>query len=185
MDEMNRVQASNQPIMEGCESIRTLLGAYVDGELDDNEDIVERHLLACAECREAVARIEELAGLLSRAGPVCPSEELRDRIVAAAATRLGSPSQRLARRARRLLPRVAAAVLGAVAIGAVLSNARPRLRDQETNAGRPDVVNALFGTLDNRPVAADPVDEFDDELRRLEARPEAKFVSTIFNEEKQ
>jgi anti-sigma-K factor RskA len=97
--------------------IRNLLGPYVMGALDpDEEREVERHLESCPSCREeadnlrlAHERLVDLAGTVEE-----PPRELKNRVV-------GGTSRREARRETRRVPLVAAAaVLCVLAVLGVL-----------------------------------------------------------------
>ena len=79
--------------MSGCHEIRATLAAYVDGELTATDKIVvERHLVACADCRTAGER-ERRTGDLVRKGaeryPLAPhlAARLREALAAAPAAR--------------------------------------------------------------------------------------------------
>jgi anti-sigma factor RsiW len=80
-----------------CEAIREQLEAYALGTLDPAEMAeIERHLEACADCRQLAADWEEIAAALPRAlavaSPHRPPPELRDRLLATLAeTRLHRP----------------------------------------------------------------------------------------------
>jgi TonB family protein len=53
-----------------CRRVRPLLGALHDGELDEvSQEVVRRHLNACADCRRDLAELEHLTALSRRADP--------------------------------------------------------------------------------------------------------------------
>ena len=106
----------------GCAEARISLGAYVLGALDPGERArVEAHLAGCADCREELASLAALPGLLGRvsraeveAVPAPPPADLLDRLLVAAAR-----ERRHDGRVRRLTS-VAAAVVVVAAAGAVI-----------------------------------------------------------------
>ncbi|WP_159448513.1 anti-sigma factor [Demequina sp. NBRC 110052] len=68
------------------EDVHSLLGPYAVGALDDAErEAFERHLDACADCREDVASFGEVTASLAEAEAVAPPVELRARVMDAAA----------------------------------------------------------------------------------------------------
>lgn len=77
----------------GCAEARVSLGAYVLGALDPAErSRVDGHLASCAECRDELASLAALPGLLGRvsrleveADPSEPDPQLLERLLAAAA----------------------------------------------------------------------------------------------------
>lgn len=115
-----------------CPTVRTALGAYVLGALDPAErSDVDAHLPLCPACRDELAELAGLPGLLGRltedevlAGPVRPEPALLERLLASVA--------RHRRRTRRRLLAVAAAaavmLVGAGGTAAVLRSEAPRPR---------------------------------------------------------
>lgn len=107
----------------GCAEVRLSLGAYVLGALDPGErSRVDAHVAGCAACRDELASLAAMPGLLGRvsreeveAVPLPPQPELLDRLLAAAA------SERRRDRRVRWLASVAAAIVllaaGGVAVG--------------------------------------------------------------------
>ena len=98
-----------------CTSTTVSLGAYVIGALDATERAqVEQHLATCPECRDELAKLAPLPGLLSRldvdevlSGPPAVDDAMLDRLLAAAAG-----ERRRASRARWLAAAAAVVVLG-------------------------------------------------------------------------
>jgi hypothetical protein len=96
-----------------CSEATLALGAYLVGALDPRERAdVEAHLAACPACREEMAELAPLPGLMSRitaedvvAGPPVADDALLDRLLAAAAR------ERRVARHRRWLAAVAAVVV--------------------------------------------------------------------------
>lgn len=104
------------------ENIHLLAGAYALDALPlDERAVYERHLASCEVCEAEVAGYAETAARLGVAAATIPPEDLRRRVLAAAAsTRQLSPAERraagLGRRLRPVLLPVAAG-LAAVAVG--------------------------------------------------------------------
>lgn len=104
-----------------CAQLRLALGVYVLGSIDPAERaLVDRHLAECDSCRDEVASLAGIPGLLGRltepevavlADPPADDGKLLDRILTTAAA-----SHRRARR-RRVLAAAAAIVLLATGIG--------------------------------------------------------------------
>jgi hypothetical protein len=136
-----------------CSDVRVALGAFVLGALDPAERAeVDVHLVRCPACRDELAHLAGLPGLLGRltvdevvAGPVRPDPALLERLLASVAHR---------RRARRrlLVATVAAALAlvgaGGTAVG-VLHREAPHLRvlSAESAPVQGAVVHASFGLL--------------------------------------
>lgn len=124
-----------------CDSLERLsLGAYVLGALDPIERAtVEAHLSGCAACRDELAGLAAMPGLLARVRvedvlepSPAPSPAAADRLIA----RL-----RAARRARR---RRVAAAAGAVALAAITAGALVlgTSGTDGTGSGRADLISA-------------------------------------------
>jgi hypothetical protein len=121
----------------GCAEARISLGAYVLGALDPAErGRVEAHLAGCADCREELASLAALPGLLGRvsraeveAVPAPPPADLLDRLLVAAAR-----ERRHDGRVRRLTS-VAAAVVVVAAAGAVIGVSQARQGTVSETAG--------------------------------------------------
>lgn len=63
-------QPKGEPEGMSCEDVRDLLYLFVTNELEEEESqLVCSHLLACAECREAMAEHVKLSGALKRSIP--------------------------------------------------------------------------------------------------------------------
>jgi anti-sigma factor RsiW len=115
--------------MSGCESIGALLDGYHDGELGSLERIrVDRHLAGCSACRDELASLAQLGGLIRGAVGREPEPDLWDAIAERLPSRrrererLGA-SRAPSRRRRWLTPaRVGAAVAaGAAALLVTIS----------------------------------------------------------------
>lgn len=108
--------------MSGCESIGVLLDGYHDGELGSLERVrVERHLAGCSACRDELASLAQLGGLVRTAVGRAPEPDLWDAIAERLPSRrpererLGASRAPLRRR-RWLTPmRVGAAVAASAA----------------------------------------------------------------------
>lgn len=62
-------ERSEQPVLS-CEDVRDLLYLFLTNELEEDESQqVCEHLIACAECREAMAEHVKLDGALKRTIP--------------------------------------------------------------------------------------------------------------------
>ncbi|MBX6371084.1 MAG: zf-HC2 domain-containing protein [Acidothermus sp.] len=104
-----------------CPAIRLALGSYVLGALDPGErGRVDAHIASCADCRDELASLAALPGLLSRvsvaeveAEPAAVDATLLPRILARVAAER--------RRARRRAWLVAAAVVAVLAAGSGLA----------------------------------------------------------------
>lgn len=108
-----------------CASVRLALGAYVIGSLDAGERAeADAHLLSCAACRDALAALAGLPGLLGRlsaeevaAGPPVAEPALLDRVLLV--------MRRRRRMRHRLLAVAAALVVLTGAAGALLVTRQP------------------------------------------------------------
>jgi len=61
--------------MNGCDNIRKMLDAYVDGALDDDKlREAADHLAECPDCRAAARRLERLNELARLPAPAVPAE---------------------------------------------------------------------------------------------------------------
>lgn len=131
-----------------CSAVRTALGAYVLGALDPaDQSEVDAHLALCPACRDELADLAGLPGLLSRltedevlAGPVRPEPALLERVLAQVA--------RHRRRTRRRL-----AVAGVAAAVALLGAGSTALA-LSSDAPHPQVVNATGAAVAGSPVRA-------------------------------
>lgn len=136
-----------------CSAARVALGAYVLGSLSPAErSAVDAHLSGCPACREELALLAGLPGLLGRlterdvvAGPVRPQPGLLERLLAEVALR-----RRRARRRRIVL--AAAAVVLALGIGGTAASLRgeaprPRMITVEGAPIGAPAVHASFGVL--------------------------------------
>jgi hypothetical protein len=125
-----------------CTDATISLGAYVVGALDHNErSVLEAHLASCPMCRDELAELAPLPGLLSRltvdealSGP--PTLEsadadgaMLDRLLAAAAR-----ERRHASRTRWLAAAAAVVVLAGGSTGAVIATRGPSAHWQQTVA---------------------------------------------------
>lgn len=107
-----------------CPGMRVSLGAYVLGALDPAErSALEAHLASCPACRDELADLAGLPGLLGRlapeeaaAGMPRPGPAVLDRSLAELRRR-----RRLDRRRRRLLAAFAAALFAVVGAGIALA----------------------------------------------------------------
>lgn len=98
--------------------LRDLAGGYVLGALSsDDRERFEAHLADCASCREEIASLAVLPGLLSRAG-ADPAPDLPDRVVEAAAAEAGDEWASLRR--SRLRWRWAAGIAAALLVFALV-----------------------------------------------------------------
>ena len=87
---------------DGCAETRLSLGAYVLGALEPaDRSRVDAHLSSCVECREELASLAGIPGLLGRLsrddfeiGPPEPGPQLLDRLLAAAAAERGRERKR-------------------------------------------------------------------------------------------
>ena len=69
--------------MSGCQSIGALLDGYHDGELGSLERWrVQRHLAGCAACRDELASLAQLGGLVRTAVGRAPEPDMWDAIAA-------------------------------------------------------------------------------------------------------
>ncbi len=130
---------------EGCREWRERLGAYVLGQLSEDEQAAtSAHIDGCAACRAEAESLAPLAELMSKADPArltaapAPPPELGDRIAA----RIGREGRqrRQARRRRRLalgIPVAAAAATAAIALAIVLPG----------SGGGSDAQRVSFGSL--------------------------------------
>jgi predicted anti-sigma-YlaC factor YlaD len=125
---------------DGCAETRLALGAYVLGALEPAErSRVDAHLSTCVECREELASLAGMPGLLGRlsrddfeAEPVKPGPELLDRLLAAAAAERG----RERKRGWALSAAAAVIVVAAVSVAVVASQAD---NDKTVAATKPPV----------------------------------------------
>lgn len=136
-----------------CAAVRMALGGYVVGSLDPGErSEVDAHLPLCPACRDELAKLAGLPGLLGRlteaevlAGPAAPEPALLDRLLATVRTR------RRQTRRRTLLAAAAAVVVlsGAAGTATVLRTdpPHPRVVSADAPAGSAGVVHASFGVL--------------------------------------
>jgi hypothetical protein len=107
-----------------CSDATVALGAYVVGALDHNERVeLEAHLAHCPMCRDELAELAPLPGLLSRltpdeavSDPPVVNDAMLDRLLSAA-----DRERRHASRARWLAAAAAVVVLAAGTTGAVVA----------------------------------------------------------------
>jgi hypothetical protein len=143
---------------EGCREWRERLGAYVLGQLSDDELAATRaHIEGCAACRAEAGSLAPLAELLSIADPAqlgaapAPPAELADRI----ATRIAREGKVKQRRRRRRFAigfsgATAAAAAAAIVLAIVLSSPSGSGTAQRVKfASLPDGV-AIGATLEPR-----------------------------------
>lgn len=136
-----------------CSDVRTALGAYVLGALDPAERTdLDVHVSRCPGCRDELARLAGLPGLLGRltedevlAGPARPEPALLERLLAKVA------HQRRQTRRRVVIASAAAAValLGAGGTAVVLRSEapQPRVVSADGPAVAGTAVHASFGLL--------------------------------------
>jgi len=105
--------------------VHALSGAYAVDALDDIERAAfERHLAECPECRDEVASLQEVSGLLAETVEVAPPAGLRDRVLAQVATtrplppQVTAPAPRHQHRPQRRFAVLVAAAAAVVAVGA-------------------------------------------------------------------
>jgi anti-sigma-K factor RskA len=119
--------------VNGCDHVRTELGAYVLGALEPAEaDSVREHLQRCSECAREHAAIAQLPALLTLAEPIESAPPLapavEERVLDAVALERGHHEPRRARRLPfrpRLIPvAAAAAFVAVVAVALVLALGR-------------------------------------------------------------
>jgi hypothetical protein len=110
------------------DDVRLLLGAYVLGGLDaDDRDRVERHLPTCPACRDELARLSVVPGLLRLAAPYVEDEHADDGVApedGLAALRRGLADERRTRRRRVLVAMATAAAVVAILVSGVALVAR-------------------------------------------------------------
>lgn len=136
-----------------CGDVRTALGAYVLGALDPAErSDVDAHLPLCPSCRDELAELAGLPGLLGRlteedvlAGPVRPEPALLERLLA----RVAAHRRRTRRRVVAAGAAAALALVAGVGTVAVRQGEAPRPRvvaadGAEVQGTR---VHASFGVL--------------------------------------
>lgn len=71
-----------------CQDIHDQLVVYAEGRLAPAaRETFRRHLQTCSGCRAALARVDELAGLVATLADVPPPDGLADRVMAAAKAR--------------------------------------------------------------------------------------------------
>jgi len=112
--------------MTDCDHVRTDIGAYVLGGLEQEEAVaVREHLASCSACAEEHARLSGLPRLLALAAPMDeagpPAPALEERVLDAVAS---ERPRRAPRRRRLLRPRVlvpAAAALAVIAVAVVIA----------------------------------------------------------------
>lgn len=127
----------------GCETIRSQLGPFVDGELSDAErEQVQGHLAACAACRQELARLDGLTRRLgdgmavtAPAGLWAAIEQRLGEAAAAVATepKLRPPDRSWVLRIARKPLAAAAVLLLVVGLGWLATNApweTPAMADQ-------------------------------------------------------
>jgi hypothetical protein len=126
--------------LERCREWRERLGAYVLGQLPEDEWATTRaHIEGCAACRAEAESLAPLAELLSKADPAqlatapAPPARLADRI---AATIAGEAERRRRRRRRRLVIGLSGAsatvATAAVLLAVVLSPSGPQSTGSQT-----------------------------------------------------
>jgi anti-sigma factor RsiW len=108
-------------MMTGCEDIRELLSARIDGELSEAESRkLDEHLGSCPACREELVELERVWRALEVLGDVKVPPGLEERTLArvlSAERRPGAPS----RRSRWAYPlATAAAIFAILAVGSLL-----------------------------------------------------------------
>jgi len=100
-----------------CDEVRPLLGAYLDGEVDEAERAsLRQHLEGCAECGPEAAALERLRDGIRSAAPVYQAPEALRSAVRAALRREAAQTSPMSMRAPGWLA-YAASILIAVAIG--------------------------------------------------------------------
>ena len=172
--------------MIGCDSVRELLGPYVDGELaESSAHDVAAHCRDCEPCRVALERLEGLGRLLQKHAPPAPPSDFAERVLTAA-RRLQSPADcdvlptRAAKESQRPhAKRLSTGGKGAVAVslalglllGGWLASDFRRPRFEPVNAARQDLGSyvpvfeaeylsgELFGTLAEGYLTIDSVSE--------------------------
>lgn len=107
--------------MSGCEDIRELLSARIDGELSDAESRkLDEHLDACPACRQELAEMERIWRSLDVLSEVKVPAGLADRTLA----RVLSPERHPAATSRRFRwaypVATAAAILAVLLVGSLL-----------------------------------------------------------------
>jgi anti-sigma-K factor RskA len=123
----------------------TLAAPYALDALDTGDaKRFERHLARCADCAQEVAGLRETAARLAGAAAIQPPEQMRDAVLAAAASsRQAPPLRQLARRVRAAPARLriavaatgmAALVAVAVVFGLASSDANGRLTQAQRDS---------------------------------------------------
>jgi hypothetical protein len=118
--------------VEGCREWRERLGAYVLGQLSDDERAATAaHIEGCAACRAEAESLAPLAELLPKADPAqlgaapAPPAELADRIAARIARETGQTRRRKRRRLTIGFSTAAAAAAAAAVLLLTVGNSSP------------------------------------------------------------
>lgn len=161
-----------------CDETSTRIDEYVDGELaGDERDLVARHLLECAACREEE---RALRALLDRTAALPrelqPSRELWPGIAA----RLGTNVVAFPQRRFRLTLAAAAAVLIALSSAITWRIARPAATPVAARAGSPTFSLAAFRpTADLLEAEREYANATSELLSALEARRDSMAPETL------
>jgi anti-sigma factor RsiW len=103
-----------------CQWIRSVLAAYLDGELKaSTAGAVRRHLAHCESCRKRAMQLEETWGLISKAGAPVVSADFTERMMARIVEEKALEALAASLRRHGRYQQVAAAVTG-LAAGLVL-----------------------------------------------------------------
>src|SRR5450432_768584 len=129
-----------------CAEVRMSLAAYVLGALDPaDRGRVDAHLATCVECRDELALLAGLPGLLGRvsradieAEPADPGQQLLERLLDAAA------AERRRDRSRRWLTSAAAVIVAVAAVSVAVGVAHT---GRHTTTPAPPAASATAGVV--------------------------------------